>query len=1092
MYQAAINTATFLRLDILFLHHLNMLFTGLAVVWLGTRAWQTLRKPVPDLINILGVDVPDPPDVSLAGIRADAATLTWTRPRANRPVAKFLIQVNGVNVGESASQETAITVTGLKPNHFYNIRVIAVGNNNFQAGSRVIRLRTFAKSGHPELGNGRVPSNFAPEQPHVATAGEVHNDEGIPRSPGAGVESISVPESSVSSPPNAGPSGPGLRRNTLTRKHSPSTTSLDSQAVKEALSRVPEESVQKLGDRFESIHREAKEIQAQIAKDQKEHRELMEEMAEEKKSKRRILKEKDETTEKLKRELGSTDRAMRSAQQKKTQMEKRLREKQNERKKLQDDIAKWDKEMTTMSKRQGGFEEEKEALWQEADDQIKEIQVDIEALQLSLAGEEAELKEKSKELKEAEDQRKKLPGGEDSDQWQEQDRQMRRDWESKFRDLNRRLIFQARRARALDENEEFLRRQLATTQQSGLNFSQANSSGVDFDIATQTQFKRRSRNSNSLPNGAIPSPATTYSMTDRTYTSSSGFGLSRPPTIPPGFAQAPFLELNDFTTLDEDGIRALTASAPLSPTAAQLLPADILNDLMDDDDPPSPASRPTRHNTFSSAMSLENDPQSPVSSGRSISIISSPRSSSQHLPFSQYTGENSERRSLRGEFAASSPSAPPAHASRFTFPWLHRGHKPADEPPALGSLKSAHSQSFPRQTDDAEAHPNRRRISFSSGWNNMFNRNSAGSDFPEMVTASSGVTSRRPGLFAHMNSGSSMLTSDRDPSSPRPVSIASSDFPRPSTDSGSIWNKPSISRSIWPLDVSRSVSRRPSTHGSPAALKTTLADADDEILDESEMRQPPASVGVIGTKPSKSLGQRLNPAAPSFTVMRLFRTKDKDSKDHKEKEKNKARPKEKDRDTQMEKTPRESLTSASEATDTPSIEDSPSESRKSRDAFSAYTASVSESRESLSLDQAMSNTPSELAVGHSAESGLKKLLRKGSSSRFSLSSIRGVGGKKGPSSVANSDKNASLERTSVDLDEHPEDGAVFGRSYDSLNSSPGIGPLSAGKQGKEKWSLANRLIKKKPNKEKESLELEYEETMSFQTSMDTVTDESKA
>lgn len=63
------------------------------------RAWQTLWKPVPELINILGVDVPDPPDVSLAGIRSDAATVNWTRPPANRSVQKFLIQVNGV-VGE--------------------------------------------------------------------------------------------------------------------------------------------------------------------------------------------------------------------------------------------------------------------------------------------------------------------------------------------------------------------------------------------------------------------------------------------------------------------------------------------------------------------------------------------------------------------------------------------------------------------------------------------------------------------------------------------------------------------------------------------------------------------------------------------------------------------------------------------------------------------------------------------------------------------------------------------------------------------------------------------------------------------------------
>jgi hypothetical protein len=55
-----------------------------------------LWKPVPELINILGVDVPDPPDVSLTGIRNDAATVNWSRPLSNRPVQKFLIQVNGV------------------------------------------------------------------------------------------------------------------------------------------------------------------------------------------------------------------------------------------------------------------------------------------------------------------------------------------------------------------------------------------------------------------------------------------------------------------------------------------------------------------------------------------------------------------------------------------------------------------------------------------------------------------------------------------------------------------------------------------------------------------------------------------------------------------------------------------------------------------------------------------------------------------------------------------------------------------------------------------------------------------------------------
>lgn len=60
------------------------------------RALQTLWKPVPELISILGVDVPDPPDVMLAGIGVDKATVNWARPHPNKPVQKFLIQVNGV------------------------------------------------------------------------------------------------------------------------------------------------------------------------------------------------------------------------------------------------------------------------------------------------------------------------------------------------------------------------------------------------------------------------------------------------------------------------------------------------------------------------------------------------------------------------------------------------------------------------------------------------------------------------------------------------------------------------------------------------------------------------------------------------------------------------------------------------------------------------------------------------------------------------------------------------------------------------------------------------------------------------------------
>ncbi|KAI2614939.1 hypothetical protein GGR54DRAFT_615404 [Hypoxylon sp. NC1633] len=1106
IYQFSIHAVKLLKLDVLVLYHANMLVTGLAVVWLAHRAVQTLRKSVNELIGVLGVEVPDAPDVSLAGIRADAATLNWTRPLPTRPVAKFTIQVNGVNVGDSANQETAITVTGLKPNHFYNIRVIAVGYNNFQAGSRVIRLRTFGRDGRPQLGDNRLPSNFVPEEQQLAMPSEHADEDGVTKSPAAGVEAASVPDSSIASTREASSASlSGLRRNTLTRKHSPSTTSMD-QSVKEALTKDPEESLQELGERFESIRKEIDETQSQIAKDEKEHKELMDELAGEKRTKRRIQKEKDDTTEKLKREMGSTERAMRSAQQRKTQKERLLREKQAERQKLHDDMAKWEKDMASMMKRQTGFEKDKNNCQQDGDSRAEELRAEIAQAQASLAQEEMELKEKSKELKEAEEQRKRLPGGEESDEWRETDHQIRRDWEMRARDLQRRLFSANRKLRMVNDYEAVLQAQLTAAQQSGLPFmyNQANSSGVDFDLGTQNQLKRRSRNSNSLSNVAIPSPVQSFSMADRPYGSSTSFGPSRPPTIPPGFAQGPYMDRNsEFSSLlEEDGMRHLTAGAPLSPTATSLLPAGMLDDLLDDEPPPSPSSRRARHNTFGSAFSPEHDPQSPASSARSLSILSSPQGSSQHLPFSQYTGENSERRSLkglRGDLGtASSPIAPPAQAtSRRSFlPWLHRGTKGIEEPPALGTLKPGETQSLPRQAGDGEALPNKIRISFSSNWN-VFNRNSAGPDIPEAGSPSSrGLPPRRLGLPTNVSGIGSNIFSERDPSSPRPLSIASSELPRPSTESSSIWARGPHPSRLWSADdnpwaSSRNQSRRPSVHGSPSALKTTLADADDEILDDSELlHASPSQVGVIGTKPlsKATLSQRLNPAAPTF-MAGLFRAKtdrekemDRENKDLKDKNKSKA----KDKESTKEKKPQISLTSVSENVG-PSIDESPSESRKSRDAFSVGTPSITESRESLTLDQPLSNTPSDQATpgvgSKEQESGFRKLLRKGSSSKFSFSSVRGLGGKKGPSSISNSDKNASVERSS--FDEYAEDssgGGVnlgLGRSYDSLHSSPSLGPTGASRHAKDKSvSWGSRFtMKKKAGKEKESLDLEREESV---------------
>lgn len=848
------------------------------------------------------------------------------------------------------------------------------------------------------------------------------------------------------------------------------------QSVKDALERVPEGSLVELSTRFESIRRDQDESQAQLDKDERDHQKLMDELTEEKKTKKQILKEKDETTNKYKAEMNSTDRSMRSTQTKKANVEKKLRDKQNERKKIHDDIARWDKDMAHMKKRQAGFEQDKAKIQKEVDERKKQYREQIEALQTSLAQEEAELREKGKELKEAEDQRKKLPGGEESEEWRDKDRQIQRDWETKSRELNRRLFFLNRKLKSQEDYEQVLRTQLVTAQQQsslGFPYAQANASGVDFELANQTQLKRRSRTGNSMPGAAAPSPSTTYAIEERqSYGPTNGFEgafpASRAPTIPPGFAASAF---PNFSTVsapsDEEGMQALMAGAPLSPTATSLLPVNLLESNDDDDD--FPPSRPSRHGTFGLPMSPDNDPQSPISEGLSYSAMSSPRGSAQHLPYSHYGGEVSERTSLRGEYGtASSPAGPPPQTNKIPF-WSHRNTKSTNEPPILGSLKSAQSQSFPRQTDETN-NPNKRRISFSSGWGGMFNRNSAGPAVGEHgLSGLRGVTSRRGPFFTNNNASGSIFP-ERDPSSPRPLSIASSELPRPSTESGPpIWGPSEPSR-IWSREGggdpwSRTVSRRPSIHGSPSALKTNLANAEDEILDESEIRQPPLGVGVIGSRPSaaKALKQSLNPNAPSF--MGMFRTKDKDDKEGKDK----AKAKGKEDETHREANPRVSITSSTwESAERPSMEESLAEPRESRD-----NLSVAESHESFSLGHSQSNTPSEPAHGlglNNPESGFRKLLRKGSSSKFSLSSIRGS--KKGPGSITNSDKGLSMERTSMEVEEHGHESgnaaALLARSHESANSSPNIGSVSGGraKDGRASWT-GRFSIKKKQGKDKE-------------------------
>ncbi|KAH7001599.1 hypothetical protein EDB80DRAFT_722670 [Ilyonectria destructans] len=1072
-----LDTLLDLRPHVLLIHNFKMVLTLGAVVWLLHRSWQTLWKPVPDLINILGVDVPESPDVSLAGIRADAATLSWSHPPSNRPVQKYSIQVNGVHVGDSPGNEVAITVTGLKPDHFYNIRVVAVGPNNFQAGSPVLRLRTFGKDGKPQLGNSRLPTSFAKNDHPRNKSDDDNDDTDLNRPSVPTVEAAPVLDGNAAPTSDITSAATGQRRNTINRRqHSPSVASTEHPQIKPPGTDGPEMSLEELNNKFEGIRKEIDDTLSQCGKDEAEFQQQEEELKREKDRKRQALKEKEEQTTQLKASVRSTMEQMRGSEKERAKKEQQLKDKETRKSKVRDSIAKLENDIERMKKDRAGFETQKTELEQKRDCDVDKLDEINQDLQEKCAELEAELKEKGKQLQDLKAAREQLPGGDD-EQWKEHDTLVRRDWEARRKELHNQLVAETKKGHHFDQHIRVLGEQLSIQHQSGLAFYNQADASLEFEPSTQVN-KRHSGNSNSLN---LSPPPTQLAIPESHFLASSGLTRS-------GFAPGPFMDLaadgpDDHQT--EAEMRA--AGGPLSPTAHSLLPSGIFDDTFEVPDPG------VHHSSFlpEAITAGDDEHMSPASSSHSLSLFSSPQGSSHNLPFPQYTDGEMHTLQLSTSPAATTLAGHRLTSLLSTFQRNRAPKIPDESGIPIGTLKAGQSQSFPRGTDEHEPFGNKRRLSFS--W---MNRHSTGEGTRTSAMSSRPFSARRLNPFT---SSAGALLPERDAEHSRPASISSTDLPRPSTDSGSIWGAPGeismLSQNrLWspPNEgrwQSRNPSRRPSIHGSPSALETTLASAEDEILDEDDLLDPqtsPSQVGVIGSRPPShraSMSQRLNPAAPTF-MAHIF-GKDREKDPNPEREKGKGKEKERHRDKSKEGRKVKELSAPSIEFHS-TLDDSPSDSRISRDGHSVHTlVSVSESHESLNLDTTASNSTTDMTPSSykDPENVVKKLFRKGSSSKFSLSSRLGKDSglfKKGPGSATYSEKNLSAEhRSSIgDLDDLGEDVSQMGRSFDSMTSSPSLGATSSrsketkeGRMGTWRFSMKKKG-KDAPAKEKESLDID--------------------
>lgn len=920
--------------------------------------------------------------------------------------------------------------------------------NNFQSAGPVIRLRTFGKDGKPQLGNARLPTNFSPDEYRRGSTDD-GDDSDSPSGPIPSLEAAPVLDGAISVVRDTNGSLISQRRNTLNRRHSPSVASSDRPQLKHQGSDEPELTLDELNKRFEIIRKEIEDTLAQYAKDEADSKLQEDELKREKERKRQILKEKEEQTAQLKAQVRTTMEQMRAAEKERAKKEQSLKDKEAKKAKVKESITKLEQEIERMKTERKKFQAQKSDLLQKRDKEVRSLDDANKELQDKCTELESELKEKGKQLQDLKATRELLPGADDQ-QWKEEDERLAAEWDANRRDIHSRLVSELKLAHQLDQQIHTLSEQVALAlQQQSAYYQQPGPSSLEYDASAPVQLKRLSANGASLREQGTPSPHPLP-------TSEVGY----PP--PAGFVHAPFpprLFMDDPDPADEPHAEAefKIASGPLSPLAQTLLPSNIFDEMEDQDEDDMGESY-----IHDSIGITEDDPQSPISSSPSYRAFSSPHGSNNNLPYSPYA-ETLERNSLNLNQAPNSPAASSHRLSSLLSTFQRsRGAKHIEEGPPLGSLKSGQSQSFPRGTEEFEGHEPRRRL-----------------NFPWVGRSSTGPDGTIGGHFSlggrRLNPMKAPNGVDRDPDS-RPASIASADMPRPSTDSGSIWGQPGdgtgpMNRLWQPPDgrwPSRSNSRRPSIHGTGTLLTTTLASAEDEILDEYDLLNPQKSashVGVIGSghpATARYMNQRLNPNAPTF-MGNFFR---------------------KDRSKSRDVMPSLELPI--------NTDDSPSESRISRDTQSIHTQtsiSVSESHESLTLDGSLSNAPSDMnslsgSLTKDPENKVKKLFRKGSSSKFSLSSRLGKDSglfKKGPGSTANSDKNMSADqRSSIgDYDDMiPDDAQFFGRSYDSMASGGGGAvPALGSKAPKDGQSRIGswRFSKKKKGKDmapRESLDVE--------------------
>lgn len=368
---------------------MGLIATILAVFWLLHRATRLLKIPATTLIRLLGVDIPERPDICVDHVSDSSVTLRWPKPEKTT-AHKHIIEVNGIKAGES-SRSTSVVLTNLQPDKTYSVNVLTVNANQYRSNTTTVRVHTRKRvPQHPSL-DSLAPILMDPTSPSfvVLTSG-VGNTTSTSTSTSAAATASTATASGLSTPTTASTLKHKKHKHSLSKKLTPDKSAY---------------TVESLTAEVEAAQQEIREANMQFREVEKELVAMENKLQEESQELRAQRKKDDVSRSQLRSEMKALEDQKVNIEMNRAKVDKQLQNLEQTLKRMEVEESKWINTSQIMERKTEDLTTtDTETYHENANKKL----VEAETLQKSLAAVEEEVKVMTAEIRQLDTLRKSL------------------------------------------------------------------------------------------------------------------------------------------------------------------------------------------------------------------------------------------------------------------------------------------------------------------------------------------------------------------------------------------------------------------------------------------------------------------------------------------------------------------------------------------------------------------------------------------------------------------------------------------------------------------------------------------------------------